>query len=118
MSVCLPCSRERCWDCLHPTCTCDHAAVEEANAAAAVEFGPCPKGDACTAAGCDGTDLGHTLAVDFPAEGARFDAAMGGLVERIRESVGGHADCEGGADDGVDWGAAARRAEEGDPGRP
>lgn len=39
------------------------------------EFGPCPEGDACRTANCDGTDLGHELAEDFPAETARVAAA-------------------------------------------
>lgn len=30
----------------------------------------------CDTAGCDGTRLGHDLAVDFPAETARLNAAL------------------------------------------
>lgn len=33
---------------------------------------------------CDGTQLGHDLAVDFPEETARVDQALADLAERIR----------------------------------
>jgi hypothetical protein len=45
-------------------------------------LGPCPDAPGCTVAGCDGSDLGHTLAVDFPAETARVDESLQGLVNR------------------------------------
>lgn len=34
----------------------------------------------CNLAGCDGTDLGHELARDFPAETARIDQAFDRLA--------------------------------------
>lgn len=38
-------------------------------------------GHSCDVPGCDGTLLGHDLAVDFPAETARLNAAL----DRLRE---------------------------------
>ena len=34
------------------------------------------KGHECDVSGCDGTRLGHDLAVEFPEETAEFDEAM------------------------------------------
>lgn len=36
----------------------------------------------CKVPNCDGTRLGHDLAVDFPVETARFNDAMDRLVHR------------------------------------
>jgi hypothetical protein len=37
---------------------------------------------ACDHPGCDGTRLGHTLAIDFPDETQRIDAAMRRITYR------------------------------------
>lgn len=38
----------------------------------------------CDVPGCDGTRLGHQLAVDFPDETRRCDEALDHLIDRIR----------------------------------
>lgn len=52
-----------------------------------IEFGVCPDGDACTAADCDGTDLGHTLAAEFPEETARVVEALAPVEEWLRAEL-------------------------------
>lgn len=52
-----------------------------------IEFGPCPEGEHCDLQACDGTDLGHALAVDFPEETDDVDAALATLTAMMPRSV-------------------------------
>ena len=52
-----------------------------------IEFGVCPDGDDCAAPDCDGTDLGHTHAVEFPEETARVVKVLSPVEAWLRKEL-------------------------------
>ena len=50
-------------------------------------FGPCPDAPDCALPSCDGSDLGHTLAAEFPVETARVDDALTGMMRADMEET-------------------------------